>query len=182
MIPHMHDDKIQGEEQLSSPLEEKQTGAPLEEQQRQTPTSLQRWILVLLCILGVAMPLVAGSMVCLPWGWPFGPNLSLYATLLMMAVLAAVGAFLLGFAFRAWWAALLVPVAWIVGDFLGAVVRRLVDGEWPFGNEHFWEAQSGILLLFGSLMIILGFIGRCGRYPFQEVVGDATTATMSNSF
>jgi len=159
MIPQMHDDKIQGEEQLSSPLEETQTGAPLEEQQRQTPTSLQRWISVLLCILGVAMPLVAGSMVCLSWGWPFGPDLSLYATLLMMAVLAAVGAFLLGFVFRARWAAWLVPVAWIVGDFLGAVVRRLVDGEWPFGNEHFLAAQSGDVVLFGSLMIILGFIG-----------------------
>jgi hypothetical protein len=143
MIPHMHDDKIQDEE-LSSPIEEKHTMTASEERSQQTPTLLQRWISVLLCILGVAMPLVAGSMVCWPLGWPFGVELSLNLILLMMAVLATVGAFLLGFAFRAWWAALLVPVAWIVGDFLGSVVRRFVDGWWPFTNEHFWDAQSGM--------------------------------------
>jgi hypothetical protein len=149
MIPQMHDDKIQGEEQLPSPLEEKQ---------KQTPISLQRWIAVLLCILGIAMPLVAGSIAGLLSGVTLG-EIYLYATLLVIPILAAVGAFLLGFVFRAWWAAWLVPVAWIVGDFLGIVVHRLLYGELPFGIEHFWEAHSGFLLLFGSLMIILGFIG-----------------------
>ena len=38
----MHDDKIEGEEQLPSPTEEKQTGAPFEEQQKQTPPRPQR--------------------------------------------------------------------------------------------------------------------------------------------
>jgi len=139
-----------------------------EERSQQTPTLLQRWILVLLCILGVAMPLVAGSMVCWPLGWPFGVEISIETTLLMMAVLATVGAFLLGFAFRAWWAALLVPIAWIVGDFLGSVVRRLVDGEWPFGNEHFWNVQSGFILVALVPLIILGIIGVAGGIRFRR--------------
>ncbi|MGZ3623630.1 MAG: hypothetical protein ACXVCM_21475 [Ktedonobacteraceae bacterium] len=63
MIPHMDDDKIEGEEQLPSPIEEKQTGAPLEEQQKQTPPRPQRGRQWLMRILGVALPLVGGFLI-----------------------------------------------------------------------------------------------------------------------
>ena len=67
MISHMHDDKIEGEEQLPSSIEEKQTGAPLEEQQKQTPPRPQRGREWLMRILGVALPLVGGFLISWPW-------------------------------------------------------------------------------------------------------------------
>jgi len=116
--------------------------------------SPQRWIEVLLTILGVALPVVAGSMVWWPWGVPdiFDAEWVLWTVVLGTCLLVFVGAALL----RSPWALLIVPVAWTAGEFLGAVVRPLVEGGWPAlqAQIHFWDIQ-GVLIPFGLFPVIL---------------------------
>jgi hypothetical protein len=154
MIPQIHDDKIQDGKQLPFPVEEKQMSSPIEKRSEPTPTSPRRWIYVLLTILGVALPMIAGSMVWWPWGVPdiFDAEWVFWTVVLGTGLLAFVGAALL----RSPWALLIVPVAWISGEFLGAVVRPLVDGGWTAlqAEIHFWDAQ-GTIIQIGVLPVIL---------------------------
>ncbi len=132
MIPHIHDDKIQGEEQLSSPVKEKQTGVPLEQQHKQTPPRPHRWRQR---ILGVALPLVGGFL----WGWPltipalFDYRLGVYFLGALVAWLTVlVGALLL----RSWWSLLILPVAAYVGTVLAdLIVFPLIQGGVPMMQE-----------------------------------------------
>jgi hypothetical protein len=154
MLPQIHDDKIQDEKQLPFPVEQKQMATHLDKRSEPTLTSPRRWSYVLLSILGVALPMLAGSMVWWPWGVPdiFDAEWVFWTVVLGTVLMAFAGAALL----RSPWALLIVPVAWIGGEFLGAVVRPLVDGGWPAlqAEIHFWDAQ-GTIIQIGVLPVIL---------------------------
>jgi hypothetical protein len=154
MITHENEEEIQPRAQPASPVEEKQTATPIEKKSKPMPASPQRWIQVLLLIFGVALPVVAGSMVWWPWGVPdiFDAGWVLWTVVLGTCLLVFVGAALL----RSPWALLIVPVAWIGGEFLGAVVRPLVEGGWPAlqAEIHFWDVQ-GVIIPLGLLPVIL---------------------------
>jgi hypothetical protein len=154
MTPQNHGDKIVGEAQAPISVENKQAGTPHEERLEPTPASPRPWRGMLRSILGVVLPLVAGSMIWWPWGVPdiFDAAWVLYTVILGTVLLVFVGAFLL----RSPWALLIVPVAWIGGEFLGAVLGPLVEGGWPTlqAQIHFWDAQGTIIPL-GLLPIIL---------------------------
>jgi predicted anti-sigma-YlaC factor YlaD len=173
MITQKHEEMQQGEH-ISSPVEEKHTTTSREERSLQALPSLRRWVAVLLSILGIAMPLVAGSMVSWPWGvgdvfdseWVFN------TVVLSMAVFVAIGAFLLSWVYRAWWVALLAPLAWVVGEFLGAVVRPLVEGGWPAlqAQQHFWDAQGVVIpMALVPLLLCAGF-GATGVIALDAMV------------
>ena len=140
MIPHIHDDKIQGEEQLPSPVEEKQTGAPLEEQQKQTPPRPQRWRQR---ILGVALPLVGGFLAYGPLYIPdlFNYRLGVYFLGTLVVWLSVlVGALLL----RSWWSLLILPVAAYVGTVLwDLIVFPLIQGGVPMMQESIGTLIGG---------------------------------------
>ena len=132
-------------------------------QQAQAPTAVKEplWRVIVFCILGIALPLVAGSMVCWPWGVPDFVDSPWVLNLVILAALVsvAVGAFLLCFALRVWWVAVFAAVGWIVGEFLSVLVRTLVEGSssqlqaW----DPFWSVQLG--LLFMALMpLFLGMV------------------------
>jgi hypothetical protein len=133
------------------------------QQQAQAPTTVKEplWRVLLFSILGIALPLVAGSMVWWPWGVPDFVDSQWVLNLVILAALVsvAVGAFLLCFAFRLWWVAVFAAVGWIVGEFLSVLVRTLVEGNssqlqaW----DPFWSAQIG--LIFMALMpLFLGLV------------------------
>jgi hypothetical protein len=162
MIPQMHDDKIQGEKQVPSPVENKQMATPFEKRSEPTPASPRRWISVLLSILGGALPMIAGSMVWWPWGVPdiFDAGWVFGTVALGTCLMVFVGAALL----RSPWALLVVPVAWIAGEFLGVILRLLVEGGWPAlqAEVHLWDAQSviiplGLLLVIPCMLLGTGF-------------------------
>jgi len=159
MIPQVHDDQIQGEEQVPSPVENKQTAAHLDEPSRSTSVTPRRWIDVLMTILGVALPMLAGSMISWPWGVPdiFDAEWVFNTVVLGTVLSVVVGAFLL----RSWWGLLIVPVAWAVGEILGAVLRPLVEGGWPAlqAEIHLWDAQGTILSLACLPVIGCAFVG-----------------------
>jgi hypothetical protein len=128
--------------------------------QAPSPVKEHRRSDVLFSILGVALPLVAGSMVWWPWRVPyfFDAQWVLYTVLLAALMSVAVGVFLLRIAFRAWWVAMCVAAAWIVGEFLGAVVHPLVEGGWPTlqAQDYFWGSQAGCLLALLPLLLCAG--------------------------
>jgi hypothetical protein len=124
----MHDDNIQGEEQLSPPAENKPMGAYLEKRTEPTPASPRRWKGVLLSILGIVLPFAGGFLI----GWPrqYGESSDIFFIGLGVGLLVVVGAVM----FRSWWAIEIVPVAFIAGGILaGYIVSPLVQG-WYCGN------------------------------------------------
>ena len=153
MITQKHEEEIQQSAQPASPVEEKQTATSIEKKSKPIPASPQRWIQVLLPILGVALPLVAGSMISWPWGVGdiFDAEWVLWTVVVATCLLVFIGATLL----RSQWALLIVPVAWIGGEFLGDVVRPLVEGGGPAlqAETHFWDVQ-GTIIPFGLLPVI----------------------------
>jgi tetrahydromethanopterin S-methyltransferase subunit C len=127
-------------------------------QQKVQTTSLvmeQRWIVALFSFFGVLLPLFAGLMVSWPWQMMVLSSLILFAGV-SLVVSVAVGAFLHCFAFRVWWAGVFAGVAWIVGEFLGALQRQIIEMGVPImpGYEIFW---SGQFTLFGMALIPLLF-------------------------
>src|SRR5215472_14465438 len=147
MIPHVYDDKLSSEAQAPSSVEHKQAGTPLEERSEPPPASSSRERGMLIFMLGVALPLVAGSMIWWPWGVPviFDAAWVFTTAVLAMALSVLVGAFLL----RSSWTLVLAPVAWIAGELLAAVVRTLVEGGWPAlqaaSEQHLWDAEFMLL-------------------------------------
>ncbi len=132
-------------------------------QQAQPPTAVKKplWRVILFSILGIALPLVAGSMTWWPWGVPDFFDSPWVLNLVIMAALVsvAVGSFFLCFAFHVWWVAVFAAVAWIVGEFLSVLVGTLVEGSssqlqaW----DPFWPVQIG--LIFMALMpLFLGMV------------------------
>ncbi len=121
------------------------------QQKAQAPTPVKEhlWIVVLFSILGVALPLAGGWWVA----WPLvdifptlePPMSSLVAGVVLVVVPVTVGAFLLCFAFRAWWVALFAAVAWGVGEFLSWLVSRFVEGS--SSQLLAWDFLSGHLIL-----------------------------------
>ncbi len=134
------------------------------QQQAQAPTAVKEplWRVIVLSILGIALPLMAGSMVCWPWwGVPDFVDSQWVLNLVILAALvsAAIGAFLLCFVFRVWWVALFAGFGWIFGEFLSVLVWTLVEGgssqlqTW----DPFWSVQMG--LIFMALMpLFLGMV------------------------
>ena len=168
MKPQPYDDNRHGEEQVSSPVQEKQTAAPREEQVGSLSNSPRRWIRVLLPILAVALPLVGG----LIWGGIgdiYDSMLLALTVILGCGLLALVGAVLL----RSWWALVVEPVAWAVGYILGALLFPLIQGGWPALQDTItliWEnKQTLVMILQGaSLPLLLGtFLGTVGGITFR---------------
>lgn len=163
MIPQMHDDKIQGEEHM----ENKQMVIPLEKRAEPPPVSPRRWRNMPMSILGIALPLIVGSMVWWPWGVPdiFDAEWVFFTVLLATCLAALVGAILL----RSWWALLIVPVAWITGEFLGAMLRLLVEGSRLAAQVgiYLWEAQGVIISLALAPLLICSLLGAVGSSLFK---------------
>jgi hypothetical protein len=152
MIPQMHDDKIQGEEKLPSPVEEKQTGAPLEEQQKQTPPRPQRWRQR---ILGVALPLVGGFLA----GWSlYISDLVFYrlGVYFLGALVAWLTVFVGALLLRSWWSLLILPVAAYVGTLLGVlIVFPLIQGGVPMMQESIGAWIGGFPNSIGAAVMIV---------------------------
>jgi hypothetical protein len=156
MITQQHENEIQQRAQAPSPVKE------------------QRWRVAVFSILGVALPLVAGSMVSWPWGVGdiFDAEWVLTTVVLATIVSAFVGAFLLCFAFRVPWVAVFAAAAWIVGEFLAAVVRPLVEGGWPAlqAQVHFWDVQGVIIPMALFPLLICAGLGAIGALALDELV------------
>ncbi len=114
-----------------------QSALPIETQQ----SRILRWI------VGVVLPMVAGTTL---WWIPslFGyadimdsPTVG-YTVIGVTVVLAFAGAAVL----RSWWALLIVPAAWLVGEILAALVMGLATS----------SMNWGILLLPGGLILFVG--------------------------
>ncbi len=116
---------------------------------------------VLLAILGVALPLVAGSMLWWPWEVQgFRDSGYLYSIELAGAVTVTVGAFLLCFALGAWWVGVFAGLAWVVGEVLGLLVHTLVEGGWSaLQTQYFWIGQVEMILYMLVLLVIGVVIG-----------------------
>jgi hypothetical protein len=133
------------------------------QQQAQAPTAVKEplWRVILFSIPGIALPLVAGSMVWWPWGVPDFLDSPWVLNLVILAALVsvAVGAFLLCYAFRVWWVAVCAAVAWIVGELLSLLVRTMVEGSsfqlqaW----DPFWSAQIGLIFM-AVMPLFLGMV------------------------
>jgi hypothetical protein len=138
------------------------------QQQAQASTAVKEplWRVLLFSILGIALPLVAGSMVWWPWGVPdFLDSPWVLDTVILAALMSvAAGAFLLCLAFRVWWVAVFVAVAWIVGEFLGVLVRTLLEGSslqlqaW----DPFWSVQIGLICMALMPLFLGAAIGASG--------------------
>jgi len=157
MIPQIHDDKIQGEEQLPSPVKEKQTGVPLEQQQKQTPPRPQRWRQR---ILGVALPLVVGFLAYGPLYIPALFNYRLgvfFLGTLVVWLTVLVGALLL----RSWWSLLILPGAAYVGTLLAAlIVFPLIQGGVPMMQESIgsWIGSFPNAILAAVMSVVVPLI------------------------
>ena len=96
----------------------------------------------------------------------------LLAVALSLMVSVAVGTLLLSWEFRTRWVLLVAPLAWVVGELLGAVVRPLIEGGWPAlqAQEYFWQSQSGILpMALVPLLLGTGF-GATGVIALDALV------------
>src|SRR6266849_580295 len=163
MIAHrIPDDRIQGGEQAPAPVKDKQTATPPAGQSGLSAALPRRWIERALSLLGVILPMVAGALVSGPWGrgelfdaaWGFG-------TVVLGMVLSVVSGTCL---LRSRWALVLAPLAWAVGELLGAVLIPLLQGGWPAlqAEQQFWEAQGTILALAFSPLVLCAALGAGG--------------------
>jgi hypothetical protein len=122
--------------------------AMLSQQLLATSERQQRTVQV---ILGVALSLVAGALVWgVPWLWgtpdlfdAAGPFLTVVG---LTALLTIAGAALL----RSWWALVIVPGAWAIGEMLGAAVHdSLLPGDWAQSAalwwQHFWKVTATLV-------------------------------------
>ena len=156
---HHQENEIHEKAQAAVPVQHKQIVASEEEQLESTAASLHRWRQAILIILAVALPFIAGSMV--RWPWPGAPDfldseLSFYSVVIATSVSVFIGAALL----RSPWALLIIPLAWLGGEFLASVVRPLMEGGWATlqAETHFWDEQRTIILMFiERLYIWTGF-------------------------
>jgi hypothetical protein len=152
MIPQMHDEKIQGEKQLPSPVEDKHIATPLEKRSTPTPASPRRWIGVLLSIIGIVLPFAGVFMITTLVKDRAISNVdesTLALMILGMFLAVCVGAALL----RSWWAILIVPVACAVAGILGLALY------WPLSDEHFWDTTSTLLLMASVPTIFCAALG-----------------------
>jgi hypothetical protein len=71
---------------------------------------------------------------------------------------------------RSPWALLIVPVAWIVGEILGEVLRLFIVGGWPaLQNElHFWDTQMVLISLAVVPLIVCALLGSAGGVVFSK--------------
>lgn len=114
--------------------------------------------------LGVALPLIAGTMVWWPWGVGdmFDSGWVLFTVAVAGGVLAFAGALLL----RTPWALLIVPAVWAVGEMLGLGVATLAaGGDW----EHFWDTTLMIVwLVILPLALCAGLGSLLGKWLHQR--------------
>ncbi len=144
MITQQHENEIQQKAQAPAPVKQ------------------HRWLVMLLSILGVAVPLVAGWWLEGPW-----PKLDIFPTndwflpiVVMVVVPVAVGAFLLCFALRTWWVVVFAGVAWIVGEVLGAGVVTIVEGHASelLAWDPFWSMYLGGIGSIAVAPILIGML------------------------
>lgn len=109
---------------------------------------------VLTLVLGVVLPLLAGTMVWWPWGVPdiFDSGTALLIVTISSLALSLLG----GFAFRSMWAVLVVPCAWLLGQMVGLVVATLVQGA---TFEYFWNTTAVLAGLAAWPLAVCGGVG-----------------------
>lgn len=126
---------------------QRQSALPDETQQSRT----LRWI------VGIVAPLVAGTTL---WWIPslFGyadimdnPTVG-YTVFGITIALVFAGAAVL----RSWWAILIVPAAWLVGDILGSLVTWLATAS---VNWVFVPLSGGLILYLGLPVVIAAALG-----------------------
>jgi len=131
----------------------------------------RRWVVALFSFMGIVLPLVAGLI--LSWPWNLEDLVVLLTLLLAAFVSVAVGASLLCFAFGTWWTAVFAGGAWLVGEFLGALQRQLVESGWPALQtwQPFWSGQVNSLSLELVLLLLAMMPGVvCGLWLRQRRV------------
>ncbi len=144
------------------------------QKQTQAPTAVKEplWRVILFSILGIVLPLVAGSMVWWPWGVPdFVDSQWVLNTVILAAIVSVVvGAFLLCFAFRVWWVALFAGFAWIIGEFLGLLGRELVEGSsfQLMARGPFWSVQIGLICMALMPLFLGTVIGASGWLELEK--------------
>jgi hypothetical protein len=145
---------------LPASHEDLRTTTPPQEPSQPLPAAFERPRRTFQVLLGVALPLVAGTLVWgIPWLWgtpdifdAAGPFLTVFGA---TALLTFVGAALL----RSWWALVVVPAAWAIGEMLGTVVRyALLPGDWAQSDllwwQHFWKVTA-TLVPGGTLAVFI---------------------------
>lgn len=126
-------------------------------QQPSAPLSETQQSRILRRIVGVVLPLVAGTAL---WWIPslFGyadimdnPTVG-YTVIGVTIALAFAGAAVL----RSWWALLIVPAAWLVGEILAALVTGLATAS---VNWVFLPLSGGLILYVGLPVVISAGLG-----------------------
>lgn len=149
MITQKQQEERQQRAKAAVPREEKQTATLIPSPSRPASASPRRWIDVLLRILGIALVFADGFL----FGWGVAAeNVGYMLVLGMLMVL--VGAFLL----RSWWALVIVPVVFVVGNVLGELWVPLVQRGWPAWPPTLQAAihwSPTVLLLILSLLVSL---------------------------
>jgi hypothetical protein len=168
---HIDEQKPEGEmkqgESISSPVEEKQMTTMSEERSKQAPSSLPRWVSVLLCLLGVALPFAGVFLMATPleYRWIHSASDSNDFTLRGLGMLLTVfigTAFVSAALFRPWRALLIVLVACAASLVLGFVLY------WPIGTDYFWNSLStGLVLALVPIFICAALGAGCG-FIFRE--------------
>ncbi len=154
MITQQHENEIQNKAQAPAPVKQ------------------HRWIVVLLSILGVAVPLIAGWEMQWPWvALDYATTNWFLVIVGVVGVPVAVGAFLLCFVLRAWWAAVFAGIAWFVGGFLASVVRPLVEGGWaalPASQQGFWMSMGAWFVIWFVPLLIGMLIGGAVGFAYGK--------------
>ena len=163
MVSPEHIDKMPAEESALPPTEKKQPKS----------TSFRQWVSIVMYIIvmyigGVVFPLVGGFLFgWLGWGGAFFENV------LIALLFAFIGALLL----RSWWALLIVPVADLVGWFVGGlVVPPFMVGGWPAVQEYIAYYFSGfqydimIYVIWVLALIVTASIGTAIGKRLQKML------------
>ncbi len=144
------------------------------QKQTQAPTAVKEslWRVIVFSILGIMLPMAAGSMIWWPWGVPnfFDSPWVLNLVILAAFMSVAVGAFLLCFAFRVWWVSVFVGFAWIVGEILGLLARALMEGSSSHlpTRDPLWSVQIGLICMALMPLFIGTAIGASGGHALGK--------------
>lgn len=113
---------------------------------------------VFLWILGIAAPILAGTMVWwVPSLWGQADLFDNGTPFYVVAVATIVSAIVGGALLRSWWALVIVPVAWILGE--GAAALYVVLTTSIFDWTLFWQSRLILIILAAAPLVVGAGLG-----------------------